>query len=95
MYSSYSEVLDMIVIMRIITVCIAIYSLVVRVFMAQKFAEVAEEKGHGKGFFWIVIFCGLLGMLYIIALPDRNRYSVTLQEKENDYASDDDCLPEL
>lgn len=42
-------------------------------FAAREFEQIAEEKGfHGKTYFWWVFSLGIVGMLMVIALPDRN-----------------------
>ena len=97
MYSSYSDFVTM---WNIIFWVIVIYIVVVQFFMAVKFSQVAEEKGYTSGgYFLIVLFCGIFGMLYIIALPDRGRRNVVIQEtektKNKDYEVEDDRLPDL
>ncbi len=95
MYSSYSDISAMITIGFWI---IVIYFVVIGIFMAIKFGLIAEEKGHDNCF-WIVFFCGIFGMLYVIALPDRNQKNIVIEEKEHESketpASDDMRLPEL
>ena len=39
---------------------------------AAKFSAVAEEKGH-YGYFWWVFIFGIIGMILVVALPDRAR----------------------
>ena len=98
MYSSYSDISTMITMGRTIFWIIVIYFLIVGIFMAVKFGLLAEEKGHNNCF-WLVFFCGIFGMLYVIALPDHSQKNVVSKEKENDReqapASDDNRLPEL
>ena len=77
-----------------------LYVVAIQFFMAVKFAQVAEEKGYTSGgYFLIVFFCGIFGMLYIIALPDRGKRNVVIQEIKNvsneDYEAEEDRLPDL
>lgn len=99
MYSSYSDVSSMIGVGQLIFWGIVIYFFVVGIYMAKKFAEAAEAKGYNGGYFWIVFFCGIFGMLYIIALPDRNNKNIIIKENNQDTKKestvDDDRLPEL
>jgi hypothetical protein len=49
-----------------------IIGLLVLFFAAGEFREIAEKKGHeGKKYFWWTFLTGFVGMLMVIALPDR------------------------
>lgn len=45
--------------------------LIIRVVMAMKFDEVASMKGFDESYFWMCFFLGIIGYIYIVALPDR------------------------
>ena len=50
-----------------------ILGLIVLFFAAGEFQSIAEMKGHeGKKFFWWTFLTGPIGMLMVVALPDRN-----------------------
>ena len=50
-----------------------ILGLIVLFFSAGEFQSIAEMKGHeGKKFFWWTFLAGPIGMLMVVALPDRN-----------------------
>ena len=54
---------------------IAVY-LVIWYFAAKVFAEIAVMKGHnGKRYFWWSFLVGPIGMMMVIALPDRRSSS--------------------
>lgn len=63
----------------IIPVLIIVVYFVIWLLAAQVFEEIAEMKGHnGKRFFWWCFFVGPVGMMMVIALPDRrNGYGNT------------------
>lgn len=52
----------------LILVCVC---LPIRLLEAEKFDKIALMKGY-KGYFKWVFWCGIAGMLIVIALPDRN-----------------------
>ena len=65
-----------------------IIGLLVLFFAAGEFQSIAEMKGHeGKKFFWWTFLAGPIGMLMVVALPDRS------QGKSAPAASDE--LPEI
>jgi uncharacterized membrane protein len=95
---------DLLVFLIIIgaVVVIVFYSL-----LSNKFAEIAEMKGHShKDYFWICFFLtviglGIIGWLMVIALPDRgstierhidNSGKSDIKQYE---ASESDELPDL
>lgn len=52
--------------------------LFVSAIVASEFRNIAEMKGHeGKPYFWFTFFFGIIGMLMVIALPDRSLKSVS------------------
>ena len=55
------------------TVLIVLISLIINIVFAVVFSSVAEEKGYfSKGYFWLCFFFGLIGYVYICALPNTN-----------------------
>ena len=42
--------------------------------IASEFRDIAEEKGYDyiNKYFWYTFFLGIIGMLMVIALPDKN-----------------------
>ncbi len=56
-----------------VVVILYLASLVINIIVGLKFQDIAQMKGHdGRGYFWWVLFLGPIGMLMVIALPDRN-----------------------
>ena len=50
-----------------------IISLIINVVIAKKFVEIADMKGHyGSDYFWYIFLFGMIGMLMVIALPDKS-----------------------
>ena len=48
--------------------------LTVDFFVACEFSSIAEEKGYeSKPYFWYTFFLGIVGMLMVVALPDRGQ----------------------
>ena len=59
-------------ILLILAVCLFINGIV-----AGKFKEIAEMKGHdGESYFWFTFIFGFVGMLMVIALPDKTNVYV-------------------
>ena len=57
--------------------------------ICSAFHKIAQMKGHyGKSYFWWTFFTGLIGMMMVIALPDRSG-------AEKSDVSHDDELPDL
>lgn len=53
-----------------------IIGLIIHYFIAKKFEEIAEMKGHiGSTYFWYTFILGLVGMLMVIALPIKDKES--------------------
>ena len=62
--------------MVLLIILACVLGLCIQFFVAKQFEEVAFSKGYGKEehAFLMVFFLGIVGMLYVIALPDlRNR----------------------
>lgn len=56
-----------------LTVVAIIILLIIQFFIACEFEEIATEKGfYEKTYFWWTFLLGIVGMLMVIALPDRN-----------------------
>lgn len=52
-----------------------VIALVIDYFIAKKFSDIAEMKGHeGNTYFWFTFWLGLVGMLMVIALPEKEVY---------------------
>ena len=67
----------------------AIVWIVLMIFVAQAFRDIAEMKGHNaEKYFWWTLILGVFGMLMVVALPDR------AAEKAAANAPNDE-LPEL
>ena len=60
---------------------LGLVSLVIGIFIALEFASIAREKGYDDAkYFWYTFFFGVIGMLMVIALPDRDiNYNVVHQ----------------
>ena len=53
-------------------IALLIVAVVLNIFIADIFANVAEEKGHEKSTaFWLCFLFPIVGYLYVIALPDK------------------------
>lgn len=56
-----------------IGIIVGVLYLIILFAVCFKFASIAEMKGHNKdSYFSWCFFCGIFGMLAVIALPDRN-----------------------
>lgn len=54
----------------------AIIGVIINYFIAKKFAEIAEMKGHvGSTYFWFTFLFSLPGMLMVVALPIKTQYA--------------------
>lgn len=50
-----------------------IVGIVIWFFVASEFASIARDKGYNNSkYFWYTLFFGIIGMLMIIALPNKN-----------------------
>ena len=47
--------------------------LIIDIFVSLTFRDIAEMKGHTESskYFWWTFFTGIIGMLMVVALPDR------------------------
>ena len=75
----------------------AILLIVLMIFVAQAFQDIAEMKGHSsKKYFWWTLFLSVVGMLMVVALPDlkaRGGASPVAEKKEPEEAPF--VLPEI
>ena len=57
-----------------LTVFLIFIILIINFFVATEFSSIAEEKGYeSKSYFWYTFLLGIVGMLMVIALPDRGQ----------------------
>lgn len=50
----------------------AVVSLAISLFLCTLFADIAVEKGYSRStYFLICLFCGILGYIWVAALPDQ------------------------
>lgn len=69
----------------IIILCL-IVELILAIFIAKEFENIAEMKGHyGRKYFWWSFWLGLVGWLMVIALPNK---TVTMKQSTDE-------LPEI
>lgn len=62
----------------------AILGLSIAAYIADQFKNVAEEKGYyGGRYFWFPFLLGLIGCVYIAALPDRGKPTTERSEPVN------------
>ena len=69
--------------------------LAINFYLATEFQTVAEAKGYKETKYqWICFFCGIAGMLLVIALPNKSEASA---DKQNASKKEDniDELPDL
>lgn len=60
------------------------------IFISKEFQDIAHKKGHGGvRYFWWTFFTGVIGMLMVVALPDRG----STAEQPRQSAADE--LPDL
>lgn len=58
--------------MLAIYVLIIVFGLFIAVCVATEFADIAVMKGYTqRKYFWYTFFLGIVGMLMVVALPDR------------------------
>ena len=56
----------------LVSILVSIIALVVNIYFCLHFANRAYEKGHSNvKYFWICIFFGVLGYVWVAALPDE------------------------
>lgn len=58
--------------MKVLAVLGAVVGIIVWVFVAVEFSNIAELKGHdGSKYLWWTLFLGPVGMMMVIALPQQ------------------------
>lgn len=59
----------------LISLAVIVLLILLDVWIAKRFAEFAAEKGYGKEYhvFALCFWLGLVGWLYVIAMPDRKK----------------------
>lgn len=63
--------------------------------ICREFSRIAEQKGFPQSkYFWLPFWLGLIGMLLVIALPDRGVQQVTISAEAQPAALSDE-LPDL
>ena len=76
----------------------AIVVIVIACAVATQFKHIAEMKGHdGSHYFWWSLLLGPIGMLMVVALPDRGAPLAAAAERgvQTSAGEADDELPEL
>ena len=54
-----------------------VIALMIDYYIAKKFSDIAEMKGHeGNTYFWFTFIFGLIGMLMVIALPNTEAITI-------------------
>ena len=54
------------------SILIVVVYIVIMVYAAKRFQKIAEMKGHRENcYFWWCFWTGPIGMMMVIALPDR------------------------
>lgn len=67
--------MGIIVLLSIAVLCLLIW---LNYFIAKQFEAAANAKGHwGSRFFHLCFWCGAIGYLLVIALPDRGKSAPT------------------
>ena len=84
----------------LIFVCI-----IIRIIISVSFAEIAEIMGHSGSYGWGVFFLGIIGIIMIAMLPDReasvriiNDVRITVENRQEPYHHEpkqNDELPEI
>lgn len=64
--------------MLIICLVVLAVAIAINVAVSNVFKNIAEDKGYYDNFFWWVFFLGTIGMLMVVALPDKNARNVTI-----------------
>ena len=62
--------------MIIIRLLVLVAAIAINVAVANVFKDIAEDKGYYDNFFWWVFFLGIIGMLMVVALPDKSARTV-------------------
>lgn len=80
--------------MRFIIVCGCLIAFGIWLLICSAFYKIAEMKGHlNQSYFWWTFFTGIIGMLMIVALPDRAQNNNSPAQPS--LMSSDDELPEI
>ena len=59
--------------MEFVFVLAGIVFIMLDYFISKEFQDIAQKKGHGGvRYFWWTFFTGAVGMLMVVALPDRS-----------------------
>ena len=74
--------------------------LLIAYFAALEFQTIAEMKGHSeKKYFWWSFLVGFVGMLMVVALPDRSKGAANdhpaIGQAQPEESSQSDDLPDL
>lgn len=68
----------------------------VSIYAWWKFNKIANDKGYeGYRYFWIVAFTGIIGILVVMALPDKKLRDAVIKANNDSYTVDNDQLPTL
>lgn len=68
--------------MPIIIICAFVLLIVLAVYIANRFSDVAAMKGHTeRKYFWICLWLGWIGYLLVIALPDRSNTATSIADE--------------
>lgn len=86
--------------MEFLIILAVIIYIVIQYFVAKEFQEIANAKGFyygGNKYFWITFFLGIIGILMVIALPDRGEDPAERMRARIDHVEkkQNDELPEL
>lgn len=79
--------------------------IIIRIIIAVKFGEIAEIKGHSSSYGWWVFFFGIIGIIMVAVLPDReasvsviNEVRIKADDRQKPYIhvpKQNDELPEI
>ena len=73
-----------------------IYWIAMSIYAWWKFNKIANDKGYeGYRYFWIVAFTGIIGVLVVMALPDKKLRDAVIKANNDSYTVDNDQLPTL
>ena len=74
----------------------SIVYLIIDYFIAKKFQEIAEEKGHnGTSYFWLCFWLTWIGWIMVAALPNNTRNNSSTNHYTYPSKNSDDELPDL
>ena len=84
---------------------IIIVGLIISLALSNKFADFAEQKGYERNhYFWICFFLGMLGYVWVAALPDAalrreiaalKRQNLSLTQKPSPAAAPKEAKPDV